>query len=177
MNIKMISLLSTLVLVTTACGPKQDDATNPPQHVTVAPASAAAAQDEEIKAAKESKDAATSSTADLVNSYWKLIELNNSKTTVSDNQREPHIVLDAENRVSGSDGCNRLMGSYTLDGNKLTLGQMAGTKMACTDGMEQSAAFNEALTKVAIYSLQGDQLDLQDNSGQVIARFKSVALP
>lgn len=174
MNIKMISLFSTLVLVTTACGPKQDDATNPPQHVTVTPASAAAALAEEVKQAKEAE---TDNTVDLVNSYWKLIELNNSKTTVSDNQREPHIVLDAENRVSGSDGCNRMMGSYTLDGNKLTLGQMAGTKMACMDGMEQSAAFNEALTKVATYSLKGDQLDLQDNSGQIIARFKSVALP
>lgn len=37
----------------------------------------------------------------------------------------------AEGRISGSAGCNRLMGSFTSDGRRLTVSQMAGTMMMC----------------------------------------------
>lgn len=37
------------------------------------------------------------------------------------------------NRVSGSAGCNRLTGSFTSDGSRLTVAQVAMTRMACPD--------------------------------------------
>ncbi|MEA3641321.1 MAG: META domain-containing protein [Lamprobacter sp.] len=38
-----------------------------------------------------------------------------------------------DNRVAGSSGCNRFMGGYTLTGEGLSFGQIAGTMMACPD--------------------------------------------
>ena len=175
MNKKLLGILSAVVILNTACSPKQDDVSNSPKKSSAASSATAVVATSETAAT--SSDVSSLSSSELLNTYWKLIFLNDKEIVVSDNQREPHIVLNAEKRVSGSDGCNSLMGSYTLEGDKITLGELAGTKMACMEGAEQSQAFNEALTKVAAYSLHSDQLELRDATGLVIARFKAVALP
>jgi heat shock protein HslJ len=60
-------------------------------------------------------------TASLENTYWKLTQLRDSAISASP-KNEPHLILDSETRrVSGSGGCNRLVGSYTLDGDRLNL--------------------------------------------------------
>lgn len=117
------------------------------------------------------------STAELVNTYWKLVEIKGTAVSVSDNQREPHMVLNAEQRVAGSDGCNRLMGGYQLSGDSLQFTQMASTRMACLQGASQADLIGATLPQTARYAIQGEQLELRDASGAVIARFKAVALP
>lgn len=50
--------------------------------------------------------------------------------------------------VSGSDGCNRVTGSYTLDGDAIEFGELAGTMMACPeppDAMESAARYVASL--------------------------------
>jgi heat shock protein HslJ len=117
------------------------------------------------------------SRADLLNTYWKLALINETEVAATDSVRAPHLIFNSENRVSGSDGCNRLMGTYLLEGNKLNLGEIAGTKMACEENTEQSAAFHAAMKNATTYTLHGDQMVLSDASGIVIARFKAVAQP
>jgi len=176
MNKTLLGILSTVVLLNTACAPKQDETTNNAAQSSSVSSETVVATSSETAAVTP---AATPSPAngELLNTYWKLILLNDTEVTVVDNQREPHIIFNAENRVSGSDGCNRLMGSYLLEGDKLTLAEIAGTRMACADGAEQSQAFNVALAKVTSYSVHSDQLELRDATGLVLARFKAVALP
>lgn len=173
----LLGILSTVVLLNTACSPKQDDASNSTIQSSSSHTSSASAVAASSETAVTPAETPSPPNGELLNTYWKLILINDTEVTVADNQREPHITFNAENRVSGSDGCNRLMGSYLLEGDKLTLGEMAGTKMACAEGAEQTQAFNEALTKVAGYTVHGDQLELRDASGLVVARFKAVALP
>lgn len=176
MNMKLLGLLSTVILLNTACSPKQEEASN----TTIQSSSSASAETAlAISSVANVTPAETPSPPNgvLLNTYWKLILLNDTEIIVSDSQREPHIIFNAENRVSGSDGCNSIMGSYLLEGDKLTFGEMAGTKMACAEGAEQTQAFNEALTKVATYSVHSDQLELRDATGLVLARFTAVALP
>jgi uncharacterized lipoprotein YbaY/heat shock protein HslJ len=113
-------------------------------------------------------------TATLENTYWKLMRLGSQPVTVADNQREPHFVLQSETkRVSGSGGCNRMMGSYTLDGDKLAFSQMAGTMMACPEGMDLEQAFHAALQKVAKWRIDGETLELFDAAGVSVAGFES----
>lgn len=51
-------------------------------------------------------------TSDLQNTYWKLTALNGKPVFVAEQQREPSLVLHSEKlRVTGSGGCNRMMGS------------------------------------------------------------------
>ena len=80
--------------------------------------------------------------ASLENTYWKLIALGDAAVEVANQQREPHLVLNSEtHRVSGFGGCNRLTGSYTLNRDSLTFGQVVGTMMACVEGMQAETTF------------------------------------
>jgi heat shock protein HslJ len=79
--------------------------------------------------------------APLENTYWKLTRVGNAPVVVVAQQREAHFILDpTTRRVSGSGGRNRLTGSYAVNGDQLTFGQMAGTMMACPEGMARLEA-------------------------------------
>jgi len=106
----------------------------------------------------------------LENTTWKLTALRGQP--VADPLRQPHIVLQPEqHRVSGSGGCNRIAGGYTLAGDRLTFGRTAATMMACPDGMAQERAFLDALSTVARWHIEGQRLALRDARGEVVLRF------
>lgn len=113
----------------------------------------------------------------LTNTYWKLTELNGAAVKVLPKQREPHLILQTEGgRVAGSGGCNRIMGSYRLDGPTLAFGKVASTMMACPDGMDQERAFFQTLEQVRSWHVRSDSLDLIDEAGKTVARFVGVDL-
>jgi heat shock protein HslJ/uncharacterized membrane protein len=59
------------------------------------------------------------------------------------------VVFDREGRASGRSGCNRFTGAYTLSGEGLSFGQIAGTRMACPPAeMETERRFLDLLQKV-----------------------------
>lgn len=113
----------------------------------------------------------------LRNTYWKLLTLGDASVQIAPWQREPHLILALEGgRVSGSGGCNHLMGGYDSEGDRLSFRQMASTMMACIDGMALEQQFLQALDKVARYRISGNHLDMRDAGGGVVARFEAVAL-
>lgn len=112
----------------------------------------------------------------LRNTTWKLVRLNGEPARAFANQREPHLIFDAKaQRVAGSGGCNRLTGSFEVDGDVMRLPPMVGTRVACAQGMAQEKAFVDALGKVATWQARGSHLDLFDAQRQVVARFEAVA--
>ncbi|MDN3523578.1 META domain-containing protein [Halomonas ramblicola] len=113
----------------------------------------------------------------LENTYWKLTRLGDGDVTAVANQREAHLVLHAEERrVAGSGGCNRLMGSYDLEGEALRFGRLATTMMACPAGMQTERAFLDALEEVAVWEVEGMHLTLSDADGEPLADFEAVHL-
>lgn len=113
----------------------------------------------------------------LRNTYWRLVALNGKPAQTFKGQREPHVILTAdEHRVSGSGGCNNIAGGFELDGDRLRFTQMAGTMMMCPEGMEQEAAFLKTLERVARYRIAGDALTLDDAKGKAVAKLRAVAL-
>jgi copper homeostasis protein (lipoprotein) len=111
--------------------------------------------------------------ATLENTPWKLTGLGNSSVTAPSPQREAYLLLDPrDHRVSGSGGCNRLMGSYELNGEQLKFGQMAGTMMACPEGMDTEQAFLKSLGQVSKWKITGQNLELFDANGKVLAHFE-----
>lgn len=114
------------------------------------------------------------STASLENTYWKLITLAGKPVNVPDGQREPHLLLHPEQqRVSGSGGCNRIMGGYTLAGNRLGFGKLASTLMMCLQGGEQERDFLASLERTAGWQVQGQQLTLLAADGSTLATLES----
>ena len=80
-----------------------------------------------------------------------------------------------EGRVGGFSGCNRYMGSYSLEGapehgSPLTIGPLAGTMMACADGGELERRYLEILAAVTGFTLQGETLSLL-SGGDTVATF------
>lgn len=63
-----------------------------------------------------------------------------------------------DGRISGTGGCNRLMGGFDLTGEGLRLGDgVASTMMACPDPiMAQEAALFDALAKVTGFDIGAD---------------------
>jgi putative lipoprotein len=116
--------------------------------------------------------------AALPNTYWKLLWLGDRAVEVFQNQPEPHLVFRSEEgRLGGADGCNRIVGSWRMDGDRLVLGPLAATLMACAEGEAQARRFAATLEDVERHRIAGDRLELLDGRGAVLARFEAVALP
>jgi heat shock protein HslJ len=114
------------------------------------------------------------STPPLENTHWKLIRLEDQPVTGVSEEKEPYFILNSETgRVSGSGGYNRLTGSYKLDGDHLSFGQMASTMMACIEGMDTEKKFLKGLNEVAKWNITGQLLELSNAGGNVIASLKA----
>ena len=112
-------------------------------------------------------------TESLENTYWKLVELGGAPVTVVP-QAEPHLILNSlTGQVGGSGGCNRLSGGYELNGDRLRLDRIVTTMMACEEGMETEQMFLNELGRVSGWRIAGQQLELLDDAGEVVARFEA----
>lgn len=76
-------------------------------------------------------------------------------------------------KVSGSTGCNRIMGSAVMDGaNRLKFSALATTKMACQGNSESELM--SALSNVNNYAIADTQLILKQDT-TIIARLNGVS--
>lgn len=121
--------------------------------------------------------APTSSTASLTNTYWKLVELDGARVSMTPEQeREVRITLDDNGKVTGFTGCNRVMGGYTVAADVLRFTQLAGTRMMCPPpAMQLESAVLANLNSVTGFRIDGEQLILLKD-GAPVARYESVYL-
>jgi heat shock protein HslJ len=128
----------------------------------------------EIVLRKVGASTASRPAAVLEDTYWKLLNMGDMPVTVTDVKHELHMILQSEQkRVAGFGGCNRMMGGYKLEGDKISFSQLAGTMMACAQGMETESAFHALLAKVSRWKIAGDRLELFDAAGTSLAQFES----
>lgn len=114
------------------------------------------------------------STAELLNTYWKLTQLGEQVITTPAGAREIHFVLHSGNqRVAGFSGCNQMMGNYVLNGDQIRFDQMAGTMMACVPDLELERKFLAIFPQVARWKISGETLRLLDAGGATLAAFES----
>ena len=114
----------------------------------------------------------------LINTYWKLMSIGESKTITLKQEREAHLILKTkENHVSGMGSCNRFFGSFQHEKSELTFSQMGGTMMMCPPNlMEQERDFHQVLQATQAYKISGENLELLDEQGENLAHFKAVYL-
>ena len=75
-------------------------------------------------------------------------------------------------KVAGNAGCNEYTGSYTVDGDKLTIGPLASTKKACPPAETAlETVFLTAMGKVATYTVTSGSLELKTAQGAVGLKF------
>lgn len=84
---------------------------------------------------------------------------------------EIHI---AKHRILGTDGCNQYGGQLIkLNQTEIEFGAMMGTKKMCSD-IEISDAFNQAMSIVKAYKLDGMELTLFDAESNELLTFKKI---
>jgi heat shock protein HslJ len=77
-------------------------------------------------------------------------------------------------KVSGSAGCNKYTGSYTVSGSNITISSIASTMMMCDQGvMLQETVYLKALSEAKTYTVKGNQLSLYDTSGAILTIFNA----
>ena len=113
----------------------------------------------------------TAGAAALDGTYWRAIELAGARVPAQDPQREAHLVFQPAGRLSGLDGCNRITGSYKLNADVVTFGQLAATQMACPNTGATERAYREALKSATRLARTGDRLELFDKAGKRVALF------
>lgn len=110
----------------------------------------------------------------LAGTYWKLIELYGEPIKPASGPNEAHIELNAAGKTfAGSDGCNRLVGSYMTNGDELHFKSLASTLIACVPPIvAQEQSVNKALGETVRFHIDGETLDLSDGH-QTVARFEA----
>ncbi len=128
-------------------------------------------------ASKATPDATMQSTATLADTYWKLGKVGDRVVTTPQGAQDIYFVLQADNqRVAGYSGCNRMMGSYALNGSQLKFDQMAGTRMACPgEAMKIEDEFLAIFPRVTRWQITGQTLQLLDASDKTLATFQARA--
>jgi putative lipoprotein len=84
------------------------------------------------------------------------------------------LEIGADGRATGSGGCNRFAGSYSVNGATLAFGAIATTRMACPPAvMDQESKFFAALGEARGWRIDAAtrKLTLVDAGGGDILRF------
>ena len=76
-------------------------------------------------------------------------------------------------RISGTDGCNRFSGPYTVADTRLKIGpEVVSTQMGCpSEVMRLASSYMSALLSAKGYRIGNEKLQLIDAADTVIAAF------
>jgi heat shock protein HslJ len=110
----------------------------------------------------------------LPGSAWIVVGYNNGKQAVVSTLAGTDLTANfgTDGRLSGNSGCNTYSASYQTDGNKITIGPAATTRMACEPAvMEQEQQYLAALATAATYRIDGSKLELRTADGALAANF------
>ena len=118
----------------------------------------------------------------LAGTAWQVHAYNNGREAVVSVITGTQLTLEfaADGELRGSGGCNRFIGRYTAGEGRLSIGQVASTRMACMQpegSMAQEAAFLAALQSVTRASREADRLELRTASGALAVSARLAAPP
>lgn len=116
-------------------------------------------------------------TAELTNTYWKIVEISGSRVLPVKNRREPHMILRTSEpgTFNATVGCNMIRGGYEIEGDRLSFGKAAMTRMTCPPALDSiERALTLALAQTVGWRLHGDLLELSDEGGEQLLKAKAV---
>ena len=100
----------------------------------------------------------------LDGSEWRIASVGGVQVTLP----RPATIAFTEDRVSGSTGCNRFTGGYTINAGRLSTPRLAMTRMACTgDARAVEAAVTDLLNEpVVAYPMRDGSIRLVGTEGR-----------
>jgi heat shock protein HslJ len=119
--------------------------------------------------------------ASSIEGSWRLVNLTEPGSPMPMVvPKTPELTADfAGDRISGSGGCNRFNGGFETKGDRLSIGPLASTFMACEPpAMNQETKYLMALQGAQRYEVNGDGLQIfyKTDRGSGVLRFTSQAV-
>lgn len=102
----------------------------------------------------------------IENTGWSVVSVNGTPAPGG----ETYAVQFQNGQISARFGCNSLAGSYQLDGQTLTAGALAMTRMACPDMTMEANAAKVLSLPVQLEWGAGDRLTLSNSAGTIVLR-------
>jgi len=122
-----------------------------------------------LSANKCKNDAATTGGAtSLRDTKWVFESLGGEALKMPDGREQPWLQL-AGDQLTGFGGCNKLMGSYKMDGTKLSFSGIGSTKMYCEGIQPTETAITSMLGQVDGYTMDGGLLKLMGGGNELAA--------
>lgn len=113
---------------------------------------------------------------DLAGTSWEATMFNNGNQAVVGVLEQTTLTasFDEDGNLSGDAGCNGYSGTFSVDGDQVTIGPLASTMKLCEEPagvMEQEAQFLAALQSAGNYLIEGDVLELRTTDDALAALF------
>jgi heat shock protein HslJ len=88
-----------------------------------------------------------------------------------DEETEMRIHFHSDGTLSGYGGCNRITGSYQVADDRLEIGPLGATRMACAEPvMSFEIAFLEALESASLVEVRDGRITLKNDNGDMLVR-------
>jgi putative lipoprotein len=113
---------------------------------------------------------ASAADASLLDTRWTL-ESVRGMTPVGGRGGQAQMVLGPDGELSGSTGCNRMGGGFTVDGETIAFGPIRTTRMYCADAYRTEQELLKAFREVGRFVITGDRLELLTRDGVTLAVF------
>ena len=128
--------------------------------------------------AATTEQAGPAARSELLETHWRPVEIDGKPVTISPGEREAHLVLTREGRVSGNTGCNSLGGVFRHSADGLRFDKLLMTRRTCVapEGNALESAFVEALESTASHRISGESLELRDAAGVTRMRLEASRL-
>lgn len=91
----------------------------------------------------------------LLGSEWRLQDIGGQAVPA---QPAATLAFPQAGQVAGHGACNRFFGPVTIERERLSIGPLASTRMACMGTMEQESRYLGALQQAQRYEVQGEVL-------------------
>ncbi len=133
---------------------------------------------ERLVAAADEQACVQTAAVPLAGTYWRALVLDGEPTVMVEGHEEPHLILRADDaRYAATAGCNRLMGAWHSDGERIEFSSGASTMMACWPPLDaQEMRLKQVLQDASRWRIDGQTLEFSDAGGRVIAVFEAVYL-
>lgn len=109
-------------------------------------------------------------TAEALTGKWILSSIDGGDMASLFGEKIPTMEVAADGKVFGNAGCNNYRTTYKLDGNTVTFGPVAGTKMACPF-LTGEGLFTSQLSAPLQTTMNGDKLTFL-KAGKVVLEFQ-----
>lgn len=166
----------TWMIVACVCAcTREPSAVQPTPGSPIAPEGRGANEAEPAKTVEPGKAVELAKAADaspLASTRWSLVELGGKPPEAGLGGQMPWLEFAAEDaRVTGFAGCNRMSGTYRVDGSNLSFDPLMLTRRACPQGMGGEQELARALQETKAHRITDGALVLEAADGRALAKF------